>query len=374
MRAAVFHRPGVMVVEDRPVPGFGADEILVRVRAASVCGTDLRISRHGHFKIPAGTRRVQGHEFAGDVAGVGAQVAGFAVRDRISVTPNVGCGHCRFCRQGLNNMCPDYEAFGISIDGGFQEYVRIPAIALQRGNVFHLPPDLDHTAAAMVEPFSCCLRGQEALQVGYQDTVLIIGAGPIGAFNVMLAKLAGARLVMVANRSRPRLDRMVDFGADVLIHTAEQDLQQEVSARTGGRGVDVILTCASDPSVQALSVQLLATHGRLNFFAGLGVAEPVGIDTNRVHYRGLTLTGTTGSSNSDYAKALELAGGGRADLGRLVTASFELEDINDAFSYAASGAGMKAVISFPGDDVLDRHAAGADRAGSVATTTSGAVR
>ena len=109
---------------------------------------------------------------------------GFAEGDRVSVTPNVGCGHCRFCRVGLNNMCPDYEAFGVSLDGGFEEYLRIPGFAVQRGNVFTLPDRLTYAEAALVEPFSCCLRGQEALAVGYDDTVLIVGAGPIGAFNV----------------------------------------------------------------------------------------------------------------------------------------------------------------------------------------------
>ena len=178
MKAAVFHEPGVMVVQDVPIPSIAEDELLIRVRSASICGTDLRISRHGHFKIPAGEHRVQGHEVAGEVALVGRAVEGFAEGDRVSVTPNVGCGHCRFCRQGLNNMCPNYEAFGVSLDGGFAEYLRIPGFAVQRGNVFRLPDRLGFAEAALVEPFSCCLRGQEALGVGYDDTVLIVGRRP----------------------------------------------------------------------------------------------------------------------------------------------------------------------------------------------------
>ena len=352
MKAAVFHQPGVMVVEDRPVPLIDDDGILVRVRAASVCGTDLRISRHGHFKIPAGGHRVQGHEVAGDIVKVGRQVTGYAVGDRVSVTPNVGCGRCRFCRQGLYNMCPDYEAFGISLDGGFAEYLAVPGFAVNRGNVFHLPERVGYAEAALVEPFSCCLRGQEALTVGYEDTVLIVGAGPIGAFNVMLARLAGATKIIVANRSQPRLDRMKEFGADLTVNVSEQDLAQVVLAETDGRGVDVVITAVSSAAVQEQAVQVLATHGRLNFFAGLGVATGVGIDTNRVHYKGLTLTGTTGSSNADYAKALQLVGDGRVDLSGLVTQTFPLEDIAGAFAYAASGTGMKAVVSVDGAEQI----------------------
>ena len=184
--------------------------------------------------------------------------------------------------------------------------------------------------------------------MGYEDTVLIVGAGPIGAFNVMLAKLAGAKKIIVANRSQPRLDRMKEFGADVMINVSEQELIAAVMAETDGQGVDVAVTAVSSAEVQSTAVQLLATHGRLNFFAGLGVAANVGIDTNRVHYKGLTLTGTTGSSNADYAKALQLVGDGRVDLSGLLTETFSIEDIAGAFEYAASGAGMKAVVSFDG--------------------------
>jgi len=355
MKAAVFQQPGSMVVKDIPVPTIADDELLIRVRSASICGTDLRISRHGHFKLAPGQHRVQGHEVAGQIVQVGAEVTGYAEGDRVSVTPNVGCGHCRFCRQGLNNMCPDYEAFGVSLDGGFQEYLRVPAFAVQRGNVFQLPAAVSYQEAALVEPFSCCLRGQEALGVGYEDTVLIVGAGPIGAFNVMLARLAGARKIIVANRSQPRLDRMKEFGADVLINVGEQDLAESVLAETDGAGVDVAITAVSSADVQATAVQLLATHGRVNYFAGLGVAADVGIDTNRVHYKGLTLTGTTGSSNADYAKALQLVGQGRVDLSGLVTETFGIEGIAGAFEYAASGAGMKAVVSFDGADAAQQN-------------------
>ncbi len=349
MKAAVFHEPGVVVVQDRPVPVVGPGDLLVEVRAASVCGTDLRISRHGHFKIAPGQHRVLGHEVAGEIVATGGDVPGYAIGDRVAVTPNVGCGRCGMCRRGLNNMCADYEAFGVSLDGGFADYLLVPAFAVQRGNVFSLPAGLPFAQAALAEPFSCCLRGVRAVDVGPQDDVLVVGAGPIGAFTVILAKLAGARRIMVANRSRGRLDRIAEHGADTLIEVGDRDLVAAVLAETGGRGVDVVITAASSPQVRADAVQLLATHGRVNFFAGLGTGVDVGVDTNRVHYRGLTLTGTTGSSNADYAQALALIGEQRVDLSALVTRTFALDDIADAFAYAASGAGMKAGITFRTD-------------------------
>ncbi|MFE9360511.1 zinc-dependent dehydrogenase [Streptomyces olivaceoviridis] len=349
MKAAVLHEPGSVSVEELPEPAVGADEVLVQVRAASVCGTDLRIFKHGHFKLPAGQARVLGHEVAGDVVAVGGQVAGFHPGMRVSVTPNVGCGRCDMCRHGFNNMCADYEAFGITMDGGFQEFLRVPGFAVQRGNVFELPEGISYAEAALVEPFSCCYSGQQALRVGPEDVVVIAGAGPIGAFHVLLGKLAGARKVIISNRSRPRLDLAARLGADVCVSVRERDLADVVREHTDGRGADVVITAVSDPQVQAQAVDLLATHGRLNYFAGLGTAGSVPVDTNKVHYKGLTLTGTTGSTNGDYGRCLQLVGDRRVDLSPVVGQAFELGKIHDAFAYAASGAGMKAMIAFGGD-------------------------
>jgi threonine dehydrogenase-like Zn-dependent dehydrogenase len=346
MKAARLHSPGNIRVDDIPRPSADAGDIIIRVRAASICGTDRRIAANGHFKLPEGTPRVLGHEFAGEIVEAGSEVSGYAVGDRVSVTPNVGCGTCPNCLVGLNNMCPSYEAFGITMDGGFQEYVRIPRFALNRGNVFHLPETVGYAEAALVEPLSCCYNAVSKLDVRPDSTVLIMGAGPIGACHVMLAKLYGARKVIVSNNRQPRLDFAGTLGADVLVNLTERDLATVVAEETGGLGVDVALTCVSKPEVQAQAVDLLATHGRVNFFAGLGKAQAVALDTNRVHYQGLTLTGTTGSSNSDYASALSLVGEGRLDLSPLISQTFTLDDIEKAMDYAGSGQGMKAMILF----------------------------
>lgn len=346
MRAARFHSVGVVTVDDIPRPEAGTGDLVIRVRAASICGTDRRIAANGHFKIEPGIPRVLGHEFSGEIVEVGEKVSGYRIGDRVSVTPNIGCGLCENCLVGLNNMCPDYEAFGISLDGGFQEYVLIPDFAIARGNVFHLPDSLSFAEAALVEPLSCCYSAVRRLDVGPDATVLVMGAGPIGACHVMLSKLYGARKVIVSNTRQPRLDFAASVGADVIVNLGEHDLAQVVETETGGRGVDVAITCVSKPEAQSQAVDLLATHGRVNFFAGLGAAQTVPIDTNRLHYKALTLTGTTGSSNADYAASLAIAGDGRIDLSRLISRTFSLDDIGDAIAFAGSGQGMKAMIEF----------------------------
>ncbi len=346
MKAAYFYEPGQIKVEDVDAPAIQESEMLIRVRAASICGTDLRISKHGHFKIPAGQRRVLGHEIAGEVVQVGKLIEGFEPGMRVTATPNIGCGMCEFCRDGFNNMCPNYEAFGISIDGGFEEYMRVPHIAVKGGNIFPLPDHVDYREAALIEPFSCCYNALRSVETSPKDTVLVIGAGPIGAMHTLLNKIAGAKKVMVADLRQGRLDKVREFGADVLINSSEVNLKEAVMGETGGRGADVVITAVSVPDLQTQAIELLATHGRVNFFGGLGKNVLVPIDTNLVHYKGLRLVGTTGSTNSDYYKCLALVAEGRANLARLVTKTFSLDEINDAFAYAASGEGMKAMVVY----------------------------
>ncbi len=350
MKAAVFLEPGRIEVQDIPIPEVGPDDVLVRVRAASICGTDLRIFKHGHFKLPAGTPRVLGHEVAGEIADVGAAVSDWALGDRVSLTPNVGCGACEMCRRGLNQLCPTYDAFGITLNGGFEEYLLVPGWAIERGNLFRLPDAASFEVGAIMEPASCCLHGQRKVQVSSDDSVLIIGAGPIGCFHTLLAKRQGARQVIVANRRQPRLDIAGRLGADELVNVGEHDLHDEVMRLTDGRGVDVVITCVSNPEVIASATGMLARLGRVNVFSGLGDAAHPAIDVNALHYRELVLTGTTGSSNDDYRDVLGMLATGHVDLSPIISRRFAVDDIHAAMEHSASGAGMKPVIIFEGND------------------------
>ncbi|MFJ4222928.1 zinc-dependent dehydrogenase [Microbacterium sp. NPDC089695] len=346
MRAAVFVEPGRIEVEDVAIPEIGDGDLLVEVAAASICGTDLRILTHGHFRIPDGTRRVLGHELTGRVVDAGRDVSRFAVGDRVSVAPNVGCGICAMCTRGLNQLCPTYDAFGITWDGGFQEYLRIPASAIERGNVFRVPDTVSDETAALMEPLSCCLHGQRAVSVSPEDSVLIIGAGPIGCFHTVLAKRAGARQVVVANTRQPRLDIAARLGADHVINVGQKDLHAEVMALTDGAGVDVVITCVSKPEVIAASTELAGRRGRINVFSGLGDQARPAIDVNALHYREQVLTGTTGSSVDDYGDVIGIVADGAIDLTPIVSARFDLADIEAAMDHSRSGAGMKSVLTF----------------------------
>jgi L-iditol 2-dehydrogenase len=344
MKAAVFNGPGRLSLEERPRPEIGPDEILVRVQAASICGTDLKIYRGGHFRVGEGDTRVLGHELAGDIVEVGANVAWWKVGQRVSVVPNIGCGHCDMCRRGLNNMCPDYDAFGINIDGGFEEYMVVTPAAIYGGNLFEMPAALDWEAAALIEPLSCCFNAWKDLKVTPGDRVLVLGTGPIAGFFLMLARAYGARQVIVVGRRAARLAEIAGLGATDTVDSSEVDVVEEVMRLTGGRGVDVAVTAAPAPELQVQAMATLARYGRINFFSGLNKGTLVEIDTNKVHYWGLTLLGSTGSSIEDYARSLKLVESGQIDVKTVITHRFGMDQAVAAFDHALAGRGMKTLI------------------------------
>lgn len=346
MKAAAFYGSGELVVEEVAVPEMADDELLVRVRAASICGTDLRILKAGHASIPVGTRRVLGHEVAGDVAKVGSRVQGFAPGDRVSLAPCVGCGRCEDCIAGDNNACASVRIVGVAFDGGFQEYLRVPRSALERGNVVNVPDSVSYAEAALAEPLACCYRGQRQVGVSFRDTVAIIGAGPIGVLHTLLARLAGARRIIVSDVVSSRLDTVRGLGADVVVDGSSDDLGRTILEETNGRGANVVITTVSSAAVQSQAVELLAPRGRLCLFAGLSGSQRVEIDTNRLHYQALTLTGTTGASIADYAACLRLVAEQRIDLAPVITGRFPLDRIHEAIEHSASRRSLKAVVEF----------------------------
>jgi threonine dehydrogenase-like Zn-dependent dehydrogenase len=350
MKAALYYGVGDIRVEELPVPEIDEGELLVRVKACAVCGTDNRIYRSGHFRIPAGVRRVLGHETCGEIAKAGAKVRRFRAGDRVAIAPNIGCGCCHMCIQGFNQLCPSYEAFGISLDGGFAQYLRVPAGAV--GNVVQIPAQVSYRQAVLIEPLSCVYNAYEAYKTVPGDMVLIIGAGPIGALHALLNKTAGGTVV-VADLSADRLAAVRKYGAAHLIQSSDVDLKSEIAKITSGRGADVVITACSVPEMQALALELAGYHGRVCLFGGLPQGkELVALNTNLIHYKELLVTATTGSSMQDFHAAARILASGSFEVGSLITGIFPLEKTVAAFQYAAQGLGMKALVAPDGQEAL----------------------
>lgn len=345
MLAATYTQGGMLQIEPVPTPEMAEDEILVRVRAASICGTDLRIISSGHRKLRQGQKIVLGHEFSGTIEAVGKRLRDYHVGQRVGIAPNIGCGHCEQCLEGRSNMCPGYSAFGINFDGAHAEFVKIPASAISQGNVMVLPAELSFEEAALNEPLSCVINGINACRIKLGETVLIFGAGPIGLLHLMLAKLRGSGTVIVVDPIQKRLERAAGLGADHRINPQTRDIGQTVFDITHGKGADVIVTACPVHSVQQQSVELAAPFGRICFFGGLPHEQPnITINSNLIHYRNLIITGVTGGSNADYRTGLKLMASKKIDVRSIISATYPLSEGYDAFQAALSGMEMKVIL------------------------------
>jgi L-iditol 2-dehydrogenase len=356
MLAGVYSGPGKIECREVPTPKPGRNEALVKVRAAAICGTDLRMFKSGHFAIKEGQERILGHEFSGEIAEVGPGVTRYSPGMKVSVASNIGCGACRMCRMGKVHMCPEYIAIGITLEGGFAEYFKMHDKPLLQGNLVPLGEggapkagqgNIDFAAIALAEPLSCCINAWESVRTQPGDTVLIVGAGPMGALHTQVNRLAGAKLIIVADLLDSRLALMERFGPDALVNTEKEDLKAIVMDKTRGEGADVVITACPAPAIQKLAVEVAARFGRINFFGGLPKGkERVELDTNLIHYRQITVTGTTGASLAHHALAVDLIMGGKVDAKSVVSRRFKITEVRQAFEYAMSGEGLKTIIEF----------------------------
>jgi L-iditol 2-dehydrogenase len=345
MLAAVYYGPEDLRVEEKTTPRPGPGELLIRVDAASLCATDLRILRGAHRKYPAGTIRVPGHEVVGSVAMLGARVEEYHLGQTVFIAPNIGCGRCRHCLLGRNNLCANFDALGITIDGAFAEYMLVPARAIEQGNVIHIRTDADAAVMALAEPLACVWHGQEAVNVGDGDVVVIQGAGPIGLMHCLLAQRRGAPRIIVSDKSPERLLKAAKLGVDVTVNVSRQSLDAVVAEETKGDGADVVIVAVASHKAQQQALTLAAIGGRVNLFSGLAKQQPmVAMDVNLIHYRELIVTGTTACSTADCQAAVRLLESREIDLTPLVSRRFPLREANAAFSAASESDLFKVVL------------------------------
>lgn len=345
MLAAVYHGPKDLRVEDVPVPKIREGELLVKVISASICGTDLRIFHGNHRMYTPGTVRIPGHEVVGTIAEVGSEVENYSIGQRVFCAPNTGCGHCFQCITGNNNLCASYEALGVTIDGGFAEYVRISAKSVQQGNVIPVSQSVDPAVAALMEPFACVVRGQNALQIEPGEIVLVIGAGPIGVMHTKLAKARGAGRLIVSEPIPDRAEQALRMGADRVVDPAAQNLGSVLDEESLGRGADVIIVAAPVHAAQESALELAAISGRINFFGGLPKDRPtINFDSNLVHYKELVITATTACSTADCWQAAQIVNSDLVDLSDIISQRFPLSDAVSAFVAAEDRKSLKIVL------------------------------
>jgi L-iditol 2-dehydrogenase len=340
MKAARLFGKNDLRIQDIPVPVVLPGEILLRTAVASICGTDIRMLKHGHAYATEENPLVIGHELSGTIEKLGEGVAGYAVGQRVCVAPNYNPRRSRLVVAGDGHLDPDYRALGIHEDGAFAEFVRIPADAVAQGNVFPIADHVSFKEAALIEPMSCVYNAYEKAGTRPGDTVLIIGGGPIGVMHAKISRLAGAAKVVINDFHAERLEMARSL--DPTFQTLQGDVRAGILEMTSGRGPDVVITACPAPEAQTLAVEIAAVNGRVVFFGGLPKDRAlVPLDTNLIHYRQLMVTGTTRQSLRQFQACLELVTEGVLRLEDLVTATYSLENTTDAIAAMTSARGLK---------------------------------
>ena len=305
MTAAVLYGKEQLQIESVAIPAIGAGDVLVRVRTALTCGTDVKVFRRGYHARMIVPPALFGHELAGDIVAVGGAVEGWYVGQRVVAANSAPCNDCFYCRRGLENLCDDL----IFNNGAYAEFMRIPSRIVER-NMYEIPVHVGYQDAALIEPLACVLRGIEETGVRPGDNVAVMGLGPIGSMFVRMAKVFGARVIAIGRR-QSQLDRAVRMGADELLIAEDGvDLVPRIKELTHGRGVDVAIEAVGQPEAWQQAIRMLRRGGTVNFFGGCPTGTSIDIDTNLLHYSEITCKASFHHTPKHIQKALELVAAG----------------------------------------------------------------
>ena len=345
MKAVVYHGPGDVRVQDVPIPACGADEILVKIDACAVCGSDMKTFKVGNPRMKAGA--IMGHEFSGLIQEIGPDAAptDLAVGDRVVMATSVACGECLYCKRGWRNLCQNIKPMGFGYDGGMAEYVAIPGLAVAGGHVVKVPEGLAPEHAALAEPISCAVNSLERCRIEKGDVVLVMGAGPMGLLNVLVARAAGASKIILSEPNASRLEQGRPF-CDVVVNPLEQDLADIVKAESvDALGVDIAIVAAPAAQPQEQAVHLVRKRGTVCLFASLPIGRNMlTIDSRAIHYNEIAVVGTSDSTADHVRTGIDMLVSGKIDGSKIATHIMPLDAIHDAFDLMAKGEGLRIVL------------------------------
>ena len=332
MKAAVFYGPGDLRVMERPVPQPEPGEVVLRVAACGICGTDRHIM---HNEFPVVPPVIIGHEFAGQITGLGEGVSGLAPGDWVAVDPNMPCGLCRPCRRGKVHLCERLRAVGVDWDGGFAEFCVVP-----QSQCYRLPPSVSPLEGAMTEPLACCVRGIDQAGIRAGDVVAVIGGGAIGQLLAQLARLSGAGRVVVSDPLPERRELALALGADAALDPTRDDPLQAGGVLEGG--ADVVLEAVGSAATTQQAIAWAAAGGTIVWFGVTPPGETVPVEPNLIFRKELTVRGAR-INPFTHSRALALLASGRVQVKPLISQVITLEELPRALS-APPGRAVKVVV------------------------------
>lgn len=337
MKAAVFYGKHDLRIEEQPVAVPGDNEVLIKVHACGICGTDVHIFNgdEGAAKSPSGT--ILGHEFAGEVVQAGAGVKKLKVGDRVCVDPNYLCAECYYCQSGRGHFCENMVGIGTTVNGGFAEYCVVPEC-----QAYVFSKETSYEKAAMCEPVACCLHGIDMCDIACGDTVAVIGGGMIGLIMLQLARLRGAAKLILIEPVKEKRDMAVSLGADITIDPIATDVMAEL-AKYGIDRISTVIECVGKPATMSQAVQIAGKKSTVMMFGLTAPEETLTIKPFELFKKEITLKASFINPYTQK-RALELIESGKVDVESMVCSISPLEDLPEILSSPALRAKGKYII------------------------------
>ncbi|MDO8526015.1 MAG: zinc-dependent dehydrogenase [Candidatus Omnitrophota bacterium] len=340
MRVAVYYGNNDIRLEERPVPKIGAGELLVRIEASGICGTDC-LEWYRVDRVPL----ILGHEIAGAVLEAGPGVRGFKAGDRVSASHHVPCGKCRFCLDAHETVCGTLRKTNFD-PGGFSEYVRIPEINVDKGT-YRLPENVTFEEATFIEPLACVIRGQRLANLRKDRTVLVIGSGISGLLHIQLAKLLGSKRIIATDISGFRLKAAITFGADYAFDAKDYS-PEKLKSLNGGYLADYVIICSGADGAFEQALRSVERGGTVLIFAAAGKGALLPVPVNDIFWRNeITITSSYAGSPDDHREALEKIASRKINVHDMISHRFGLKDTGLGFKLTAEAKDSIKVIIKP---------------------------
>ncbi len=345
MKAAVYlGGPKNIEIQELPKPVIKNGEALIKIEACHVCGVDIRTYTYGDKKITP--PRILGHELSGTVVELRSDVAGVKAGDRVTMYLVLPCGTCTYCKRGRANLCETRTTMAYQHDGGFAEYMAVPRQAVENQQLIRIPDHVSFEEAALTEPLGCVINAHSRLNIGLKDTVVVIGAGPIGLLHGLASKIEGANHVCLMDVSEKRLKLGNKFGFDsYVLVTADGEHIKKAKALNNDLGPDVVIVACGVARAQVEALEMAGKAARIDIFGGLPKSNPyANLNTNLIHYRELVVSGSYSQKAEDFMTALQLIASGSFPAQDIITHRFKLTDLLQAFDAFQSGQAIKVCI------------------------------
>lgn len=343
MKALVLEGKEKFVYKEVEMPKCPDDGVLLKVDSVGLCGSDVRTYFHGHHNVKYPC--ILGHENAGTIVEVGSKVTGLEKNDRIIVNPVIPCGKCYYCKDGRQNLCSHQLNYGHHLQGGFAEYMVIPGIGLERGQVIKIPDNITTDEIVVVELLSSVINSQEYANVTLGETVVIFGAGPIGCLHAQVAHLRGAKRIIMIDINDTRLELASKFYVTDSINSQKVNIKDEIMNLTEGFGADVVISATPVVETQAQGLDLLRKRGRLVLFGGVSKDNPLTtFDSNKIHYDELAIMGSFGFGPNNFKKAFDLVVNKMIKVDGFITHVLPLKDAVKGIREIKAGNAIKVVL------------------------------